>query len=310
MRIGNYFHSRPCSSLVLLAFVLSQLGCAADRRAAEPQTSRSLSQARADSETAAPVAEPDARGLLLRVLSEIDRRTLSFETVSARFDVTLTQADGSTVRVDGQYMGDNSGNVRLRLAAVFNTLVLDLAVANGRMTCWMPLRKVALTGERTQIISDGSPILALLMTISQAGELFFPRPWDSRAAGRRAFNRQQETFVDVYGGAEGKTGLRRCVLNVSEGQMLRQDFSRQDGSALGSIAYAQFGPGEPARTHVVPRQIRLSNAAGSFGLALNLKSLSVNQGLPKQAFALDMPAKQLVQETNSLADADQVLFGK
>jgi hypothetical protein len=300
MRSGRIFYIKIWPLAVLPFIMLG--GCAPEQRLAGPEPPPThLCAETQDSQTEK----------LIEIVRQIDRRSLLFQTLTASFDVLL-RTNNRSVHLSGQYLGDNHANMRLRLTGLFQVLALDFAVHQDQVSCMLPTRHVAFTGNRREIMDSGATVLALLTQLSSPAELFFPRPWDARAAARQAQTLGEQVAIAVSDGSDPPQPLRRFLLAPNDQAVLWQDLFCGNGQALGHVDYGQFSvcacPGVETPL-LAPKQIKLTNAGQNFSLELIIKDLALNQPLDEKEFLMDFPAGQQVGKVGLVQNIDKYLFG-
>jgi len=266
-------------------------------------------------------AQASGGASLRELISEIDSRRLTLRSFSAQMKIKMTRANGEKVSLDATYLGDHQGNLRLRLSGMFKVLALDLAVLNGRVSCWMPLQKRAIAGTRESLVSDGASELALLAAIGNASDLFFPRPWSSGAASRRANMKGDSLVVRSFGAGGEKFCLGCYVIDPSERAITRQDVFNRAGTALGTAEYTNFSSVETLldsksdapqfnTAQRFPRRIHLADAGGRMVLDVVVNKIVLNPVVAEGAYVLNLPADLTVSDMGPVLASGKPLFEK
>jgi len=254
-----------------------------------------------------PAQNPASSSSLRQLIFAIDGRRLPLHTLSAQMKVKLTCQNGKSNNLDALYIGDEHGNLRLRLTGPFGILALDLSIQNGRITCWMPLKKCAMSGIRTEILADGTSELAILAAIGNAGDMFFPRPWPEGATLRRANQYGEQLVVRAFAGGADTNCLANYLIDPARKAVISQKIFNRSGRALGVVEYLEFStvaalldphapPPQFDIAQLFPRRINVTDAGKRLKLELTVEKITLNSILPEKGFSLNLPANLEVGE--------------
>lgn len=262
-------------------------------------------------------AEPTLRQLI----AEIDGRRLALHTLSAQMKVRLTRQNGESNSLDASYIGDDQGNLRMRLTGPFGILALDLSLYRGRLACWMPLQKRAIAGTRAELLADGSSELALLAAIGNASDMFFPRPWADGATTRRVKMEGERLVVRAFAAATDKHCLASYVIDPRQRSVTCQQIFSRAGQALGHAEYREFcaagslldsqsSAPDFDGSKLFPRRVHLADGGGRLTLDLTVEKLTLNPALSESSYALKLPSDLDVHDIGAMLAAGKELFGK
>ncbi len=316
--------TRFLTSAVLLGMLLPVLsGCVVDERLdrSAAQVPHRLSWSEKfkriqDSSTAMmspniPVSDSKD---ILGLIEEIDRRTTRVKTVGARLKVKITNDLGKSMNLDASYIGDSSGNFRLRLTGIFGILGLDMAMADERLVCYLPTRKTAFVVPEREMSNCASVELGLISELGRARELFSPRAWAARADARKITEDEHGLQVNVMSvNSASSKCLRRIQLNPLDRNIASEDVFRPSGDLLGRAEYVKFvsyqnliedrknnhASDELLETPVA-QSVRLTSGNGKLTLEFEVESLRLNDPINPAALEIDIPSKIHVE---TLAEA-------
>jgi hypothetical protein len=271
----------------------------------------------ADRTPPAPIA---ATPQLRQSVIALDRSAYFVNTVSARMSVTIRRGNDKGTTLDGVYIGDSNGNLRMRLTGLFGILAMDVTVKDGTLTCWMPTKKLLVQATRDELLDDAHSELAVLAAVGQARELFFPRPWAEGAAQRRLYAGENESFVGIFGGPTGKECLREYSIDMDSSRITQMLAYSAAGETIGRVEFAQYQPltkldskGEKDEewrgAFHVPKSLKLSDGAGRLTLDCTLEGLKINEPLKATAFDMDMPKGVTPQKAQALEKAAKEMAG-
>jgi hypothetical protein len=253
------------------------------------------------------VSPAAARSLdhLVQVVRELDDRRKGTQTVVARLKVVLhTSAAASAaardreVTLDGAYLGDAQGNMRLRLKHG-ETLIIDIAFHDETVELWLPRRERFFRGTRNEVLAQGDNDLTLLAVLGNAHDLFFPRAWTARAVERRLRVDKGREFVTVLEG-EGSTcrRVKRLALSPTQPVVDQQEILGAAGRTIGCIQYADYqfpGPRAGESTGVpYPGRLILTSKSEQRSLEMIVDELHINTPIPSNKFAVEPPEGQKV----------------
>lgn len=266
-----------------MACVLLLAGCSADvnRRLPDPT----------------PVAYD--RPSLVKVMEEMDERRYAVETLVVRTNVILhDHVKKKDVGLNGAYLGDKDGNVRLQIRYNEST-IMDLAIRGDTVQLLLPRKNRYFQGSKKDLLAASECELCLLAHVGNMPDLFFPRAWTIETANvetqrRGGFESGQEV-VKVY----ERPGIKwRCVraIHISMEQPVASQvdvFNRSEKS-IGCIKYEDYrfpGPaaGEIKRTPPYPGRVTLVTGDGNRSLEMNVEELIPNTPIDSEKFEIKPP---------------------
>lgn len=276
---------------------------------------------RRDEQPVRPIAmnAPEA-SQVRQMIQTLDRSAYFVNTVSARMNVTIKRGSSKAMTLDGVYVGDANGNLRLRLTGLFGILAMDVTVKDGTMTCWMPTKKLLVQASREELLNDAHSELAVLAAVGQARELFFPRPWADGATQRRLYASDNDMRIGVFGGSGGRSCLRDYSIDPVENAVRSLDVLTERGETIGRIDYAQYQAltkldngdeknSEWRSAFKVPRSLKLADGEGRMTLECSLEGLRVNEPLKSNAFDMDLPKGVTPQKAQALEAVAREMSG-
>lgn len=296
---------------------------ASQTRATEPRDTaeRTTLPQRGDEQPVRPVSlnAPEA-SQVRQMIQTLDRSAFFVNTVSARMNVTIKRGGTKAMSLDGVYVGDANGNLRLRLTGLFGILAMDVTVKDGTMTCWMPTKKLLVQASREELMNDAHSELAVLAAVGQARELFFPRPWADGATQRRLYANDTDMRIGVFGGSSGRSCLRDYSIDPVENAVRSLDVLTERGESIGHIDYAQYQAltkldnsdeknSEWRSAFKVPRSLKLADGAGRLTLECSLEGLRVNETLKANAFDMELPKGVTPQKAQALEAVAREMSG-
>jgi hypothetical protein len=263
------------------------------------------------------------RSTLAGVLDELDDRHLQAETVGARLNLTLHDARKQTdVALLGVYAGDKSGNMRLRITATTNNLVLDMGRHGDTIEVHLPRQGRYFRGPAADLCEHRSD-LALLANIGAATDLFYPRPWTPEATERTwLLDRGRETIcvssvassareavepLPVRSGlSSARQGrlLRRMAVAPEAAEITEVEVYHRSGARIGTVSYGDYcfplreiepillycRPGAAAPVSPpYPRRILLCPDSGNYTLQLATEELFYNTPIQASRFEVPVP---------------------
>ena len=242
---------------------------------------------------------------ILHLIEEIDRRATRVKTVGARLKVKITNDLGKSMNLDASYVGDSSGNFRLRLTGIFGILGLDMAMCDERLVCYLPTRKTAFAVPEQEMLTCASVELGLISELGRARELFSPRAWATHADARKITEDENGLLVNVLRVTPSSSKcIRRIQLDPIERNIASEDVFRPSGDLLGRAEYMKFVPyqnliEDRKNNHAsddlletpVPQTVRLTSGNGKLTLEFEVESLRLNEPLNPAALEIDIPSK-------------------
>jgi hypothetical protein len=272
------------------------------------------------------------RTTLAGVIEELDDRHCQAETVGARLNLTLHDARKQTdVALLGVYAGDKSGNMRLRITATTNNLVLDMGRHGDTVEVYLPRQSRYFRGPAADLCEHRSD-LALLANIGAATDLFYPRPWTPDATERTwSLDRGRETVcvTSMATSSRGAGGVRPVLVlpglgSALPGRLLRRmavapnaaeitevEVFDRVGGRIGAVCYGDYCFPQreaepvllycqpPAPTPVsppYPRRILLRPDSGNYTLELATEQLFFNAPIQASRFEVPVPEDAKVLE--------------
>jgi len=237
------------------------------------------------------------------LITSIDRNSKSLKTVIARFDVSLATEKGKKFSLNGSYVGEATGNFRMRLMGPLGITAADIACIDGRVAVVLPTKNQLMEGDIGQALTAGNSELPLLLAACNARDLFIPTAWTSEAVERRGKNQEDKLVVSVMGtaseGAEELSCLRRYTIAPDSRAICLQELMA-DGRRFGCIEYLghvqlhhwpegmmKMGPGLDGKLEF-PKAIRISHAS-KMTLELSMTHVVLNTHLPNDCFDLKKP---------------------
>jgi hypothetical protein len=320
MLTGKKCHSITLRASIAFITTIFISGCAITERDAALRESnlKSWAERLRQAQLIEPPPTNPAATPLSQLIDDIDRRPLLIQTVSAKMSVQIVQAGGKTTSLSGQYIGDSSGNFRLKLTGIFGIVGLDLCARDGQITGYLPTKKIAFQCTREQIEASPCLELILLTRIGQARELFFPRAWDAAATGRRVKQGENDLLeVDVFS-SKSDIPLRKTEVDPERKAVIAQNVFKCDGAPIGQSHYSKYVSCASmadsskadglASALPVPTAIHTGTAKVSFDFTL--ESLNINQELGKNAFELRLPEHLQLTAPADLSREGSSLFSK
>jgi hypothetical protein len=253
---------------------------------------------------ATEVAKPSA---LAECASILCARSDAANSVVARLHVTLhDRARGKDFELNGAYLGDVSGNIRLRVTTEGGQLVLDMGMRGETIDICMPGKSLYLSGTRNELLDHPRCHLALLAQCGRVRELFFPAGPAKSAIARRSCCVNGRAYCNVAETAALLPRyLTRLTLDVNTGVLERKEIFSRGGADAGSVDYSNYrfpeagpAPIKPA----YPGRVTLHVPGDAFVLDLDVEDLSFNTPIADAKFTIPVP-NGFKRET--LADALQ-----
>jgi hypothetical protein len=248
-------------------------------------------------EAVVPVAARSQQNVL-SIVDELDKRRKDTQSVVARLKVVMhDMTRDREVTLDGAYLGDAQGNVRLRLK-YGEKLLIDLAFRQDTVELWLPRRDRFFRGTRTEVLAQGDNDLILLANVGNAHDLFFPRAWTDHAVERRLglFNGRQAVTV-LEGSGSAVRRAKRLSLSPTQPVAESQEILN-GGRILGRIQYADYRfPGTRAGESggvVYPGRMTLTSKNERRSLEMIIDELHINTPIPSDKFAIELPEGQKV----------------
>ena len=254
-----------------------------------------------------PVPLADGPARVVQVIEDLDERRRTFESVSASLHAVL-EYKGRAYDMQGAYLGDKAGNLRLRLTyrdAVF----VDIAFMDEQVDLYLPRKKARYRGTRADVLGGSNHALYLLAAAGSVQNLFYPHAWSPQAVERRFRTENGLSLVSVF---ERPGVSPRCAfrLALSPHASVTEwaEFFQHDENSVGSVRYDQYSAsailGQSGTTeHAVPaypRRIKLVTASGETALCMAVQTISFNQDLAPAKFVLDSNSDVPILELSSM----------
>jgi len=253
----------------------------------------------------------NGREQLERVLAELDARRSGVQTVGAVLNLTLYDSEKNKERrLVGQYIGDKDGNMRLRITAVTNQLVLDMGRHDDKVEVNLPLKDRFFSG-RLKDLLDNQSELTLLAHVGNALDLFFPCASTPKAVGRTITCNDSRKIVSVLEKPNYiRRRSRRLTLAPNLPTVEDMDVYDRFGREVGVVKYRDYsfpewgaevaaaGPvvtgDPPAPPH--PGRIALCPHGSPFSLVMQVEELKLNEMISSSGFDVPRPENQKVQD--------------
>jgi hypothetical protein len=258
-----------------------------------------------------PVPEPFKRDPLDRVVMQMDERRNSVETLVAKVNIVLkdnTRKDAKEQSLNGYYLGNQNGDMRLRVKYGEDTLVLDLSIHENTVELWLPRKDRFYRGSRKEVAEATGNELALLAQIGSVQDLFFPRAWTEQATERRY---KHEDGVEAVYVIERHGLIRRKVrrLEIADDQPVVRVIKVMDRQErpVGSVAYDDWrfpgpragGPPGAKLSAPYPGHLTLTSSDGRRSLHMEVEELSLNEDAPLRTEQFEIKLPKPDPETES-----------
>lgn len=243
----------------------------------------------------------DGRAQLERLLEQLKERRTLVETVAVRLNFTLydNQKNKEHALV-GAYLGDKDGNMRLRITAVTNHLVLDMGRHGDKVEVHLPRKDRFFAGKLDDLLNNQSQ-LTLLAHVGNAHDLFFPCAWTANAVGRMIAGNNGRAIVNVI---EKPSVIRRRSrrLTMSPNLPMVEDLEAYDryGREVGLVRYFdyQFPAGvaatsagglQDAANLPYPGRIALCPHGSAYSLVMQVEEFILNAEITPSKFDVERP---------------------
>jgi hypothetical protein len=245
-----------------------------------------------------------------RVLEELMRRRSTVQTVAARLNLTLYNSDkNKEYPLVGVYVGDKDGNMRLRITAVTNQLILDMGRRDDKVEVYLPRKDRYFRGKLKDLLDNQSQ-LTLLAHIGNARDLFFPCAETPKSMGRAITCNDSRKIVSVFE-KPNYVRHRSRRLTLASGAPVVEDQEVYDrfGREVGVVRYREYTPAEwagqlaatgqvadnpPAICH--PGLIALCPHGGPHSLLLQIEEFILNEPVDPSKFDVPCPEDQKVRD--------------
>jgi len=246
-----------------------------------------------------------------RVLEEVAARRSTVQTVGARVNLTLYDSEKNKEHpLVGAYIGDKDGNMRLRITAVTNQLVLDMGRHGDKVEVYLPRKDRFFSGQLKDLLDNQSQ-LTLLAHIGNALDLFFPCASTPKCVGHRITCNDSRRIVSVL---EKPNYIRRCSrrLTMAPNLPIVEDMEVYDrfGREVGVVKYRDYvfpewgaevasaGPvvaGDPPDPPH-PGRIALCPHGSPHSLVMQVEEFILNEAITPSRFDVPRPEDQKVQD--------------
>jgi len=236
------------------------------------------------------------RAPLVKVVEELDERHMAVDTVGARLAITLFDlVKNKEYELQGAYLGDKNGNMRLRITAPGGQLVLDMAVCEEDLEVALPRKNRFFRGKRQEVLSKQSCQLSLLAHAGGARDLFFPRAWSDAATERRVTYRNGREVVSVIEKpGRFRRPVRRLIMAPDSPMVESVEVFDFSGREVGTLKYSDYRFGEEATKG---NALGLANAGkitlqcngGTHKLEMRVEELWLNAPIPENRFKVPVP---------------------
>ena len=245
-------------------------------------------------------AEDDSgRARMEPVLAELNARRKAMPAVVTRLHLVYRDLDSKRVSgFEGQFFGESAGNMRMRILQD-ETVILDLAYLGEQVKLYLPRRRSASLGLRTEVADSNNNVLALLAHIGNAPELFFPScptAWSVERRTRAQDGREVIRMLDQAGVLEGVA--RRFFVRPGRPWVEQVEVYNKKQTLMGTVRYEDYvSPGPTAsareeRKHKAPypRLVTLVTPDGKRELEMQvLELLQPEAPIPAGNFELKIP---------------------
>ncbi|MCY3022599.1 MAG: hypothetical protein NTW87_26765 [Planctomycetota bacterium] len=247
---------------------------------------------------------PIKRGTLMSVVEELDERYASVDSVAVRLNVTLLDTDKNKEHpLLGAYLGDKDGNMRLRITAPSNHLVLDMGRHGDIVEVYVARKDRYYRGKVADLMNNQSQ-LSLLAHAGGARDLFFPRAWTPNAVERRIIYGNGREMISVI---EKPSFIRRRSRRLSiapeAAAVEKMEVNDRYGRELGAICYADYHfpsaeaepilvgypPPKDSSTTPYPGRIILCPHNVPFRLVMDVAEIAFNLPIAPDKFEVPQP---------------------
>ncbi|MEI6234692.1 MAG: hypothetical protein WCT04_16675 [Planctomycetota bacterium] len=212
----------------------------------------------------------------------------------ARLHVTLRDAvKKKEYPLNGAYLGDAAGNLRLRVTTESGQLLLDMGMRGENVTLCLPGKSRHLTGTREELLNQPNCHLALLAQCGRALDLFFPVAPPSAQLCRTSCCVDNQAFCNVpETSAPLPRYLTRLTVDLSTRVVEQKNVFARGGVDAGRIVYSRYRfpeadatPSKPA----YPGRVTLHVPGGAYSLELDVEDLSLNTPIAPAKFTVPVP---------------------
>ncbi len=230
---------------------------------------------------------------LQAVVDELDARHEAVDSVVTRLAAVLHNNEkNKDVALEGVYLGDREGNMRLRISATTGQLVLDMGTHNDIVDIWLPRKNRYFQGKREDLLVNSKCQLSLLAHVGRARDLFFPRAWTDNAVKRAVtFQNGREVISVIEKPNWIRRRARRIVMAPESACIESIDVYDKFGREVGTVGYSDWRFPDPdaesatqACPVVYPGCITLNSPDGVYTLELRPEDISLNTPIPVSKF--------------------------
>ena len=237
---------------------------------------------------------------LMKVVEELDERHLSVDGVMARLSVTLHDIKkNKEFPLTGVYLGDKDGNLRLRISATTNQVILDMGVHGDTVEIWLPRKERYFTGKLQDLLNNSQSQFSLLAHAGRARDLFFPRAWTASAIERRVTYEHGREVVSVIEKPNFiRRRSRRLTLAPESPVVESVEVYDRFGREVGTVGYSDYRFPEvtenlkPGSCPVIyPNCIKMQSHDNTHLLEMNVDEIILNPTIAKDKFEIPPPEK-------------------
>ncbi len=241
--------------------------------------------------------ESEHKSALTECAGALCARRENVRTVVARLRVTLHDlARNKDFALNGAYLGDAAGNLRLRVTTESGQLMLDLGMCGESVEFCLPGKELFISGTREELLERPRCHLTLLAHCGRARDLFFPsvpnpesaRRSACRVNGRAYFNiPETESVLPRY--------VKRFAVDKASNCVEQACVFTRAGVDAGRVAYSNYvlpnaGAESDPKLPEYPRRVTLFVPGGVYALDLDVEDFSVNAAIAPGKFAVPVPS--------------------
>ncbi len=221
-------------------------------------------------------------------------RSAAVNSVVARLRVTLhDRIKNKDFELNGAYLGDAAGNLRLRVTTESGQLVLDMGMRGEKVDICIPGKSLYLNGTREELLDHPRCQLTLLAYCGRARDLFFPSvPYQTNVSRRSCSVNGRAYCNDIESTSLQPRFLTRLTLNLTSAVIEQKDIYARSGADGGRVVYSNYrfpvasaAAGKPA----YPGRVTLHVPRDAFVLEMDVEDLSLNTPIAATKFAIPVP---------------------
>lgn len=234
---------------------------------------------------------------LMKVVDELDERHLCVDTVVARLNIVLKDNEkNKEFQLVGTYLGDKDGNLRLRISATTNQVILDMGCHDNTIDVWLPRKNRFFQGARQDLLNNVQCQLSLLAHAGRARDLFFPRAWSDNAIERRVtYERGREVISVIEKPNFIRRRSRRLALAPESSVVETVEIYDKFGREVGLVGYSDYQFPDPmvdnkdTLNQTLPGCITLHSHDGAHTLQMHVDEVHLNTPIPKDRYNVPQP---------------------